>query len=124
MLWLILLLLIAAAVAVGWFFSNSILLPQAYALMPEFEIAEVGEGQVVLPAPASSAQFADTRRSGTYGLLWEGGHGLLGEVVADDGERVTRGLTLASGSLPKAGEAARMDTFVYWRNPEEDFGLE
>ena len=123
-LWLILLLFIAAGLAIGWFFSDSILKPQPYGLMPEFEILEVAEGKVVLPAPKSSAQFADTRRSGTYGLLWEGGYGLLGEAAADDGERVTRALALISGPIPSAGDAARMDNFIYWRNPKEDHGLE
>lgn len=124
MLWLIFLLLLAAAVAIGWYFSNSILVPQPYGLMPEFEILAVAEGQVVLPAPSTSAQFADTRRSGTYGLLWGEGHGLLGEVVADDGDRVTRALTLVSGTLPVVGDEARMDNFIYRNNPKEDFGLE
>lgn len=123
-LWLILLLFIIVALGVGWFFSNSILKPKPYSLMPEFEILEVSGGQVVLPAPKSSAQFANTRRSGTYGLLWEGGHGLLGEVIADDGERITRELTLVSGTIPGAGDSARLDNFIYRRNPKEDHDLE
>jgi len=123
-LWLILFFLFAAALAIGWMFSNSILKPQPYSLYPEFEILEVRQGQVILPAPETSAQFADTRRSGMYGLLWEGGHGLLGEVSADDGERIIRELKLVSGNLPVAGAAARMDNFIYRRNPKEDHGLE
>jgi pimeloyl-ACP methyl ester carboxylesterase len=109
--------------AVGWHFSNALLRPQPYALMPEFEILEVGDDTVTLPVPRNSGQFADTRKQGRYGLLWEGGYGRLGEVVSDTGERVVRRLENVTGTPPVAGAPARLDVTLYHRDPLRDHGL-
>ncbi|MFO7545804.1 MAG: hypothetical protein R6W77_09945 [Trueperaceae bacterium] len=114
--------------------ANRFVVPRPYALMPEFEIVAVRGGRsgaaagdapgtltVVVPAPAIDApQHAKTRAVGAYGLVWEGGHGVLGEVLADDGTRVERPLTVIEGSPPRPGAAARMDAFYYRRDPLRD----
>ncbi len=119
----ILLLLVALLAGVGWYFSSSILRPQPYALLPEFEIVAVGEGTVTLPPPDSEGQFDDTLAQGRYGLLWEGGNGILGDVQATTDAGVTRPLSLQAGRLPEAGEGARMDPWLYRANPQDDLGL-
>ena len=80
---------------------------------------------VVLPAPPHDApQHAKTRVTGAYGLVWEGGHGVLGEVLTDDGARVERPLTVIDGAPPRPGAPARMDAFYYRRDPLRDHGVE
>src|SRR5690606_14367533 len=61
---------------------------------------------------------------GAYGLVWEGGHGVLGEVLTDDGARVERPLTVIDGAPPRPGAPARMDAFYYRRDPLRDHGVE
>lgn len=126
-------LAIAATVALGlvavvvlilaWRGSSVLLVPRPYALMPEFEVLDYRDGRVTLPAPPNGHQFADTRKAGTFGLVWEGGHGVLGPVAADDGTRLVRPLDVTAGVPPRAGSAARLDTFVHRRDPLQDRGL-
>lgn len=120
---LLLLVLLGGAFGLGWYVSGSILTPQPYGLMPEFEILAVGEGSVTLPEPDSPAQFDDTLAQGRYGLVWEGGSGLLGDVERRGGGEVVRPLALQAGRLPVPGEPARMDTWLYHQNPRDDLGL-
>ena len=120
---LLVLVLAAGSAYVAWTFSDRVIVPRPYALMPEFEVIAAAGGTVTLPTPASDVQHANTRAVGTYGLLWEGGHALLGEITSDDGATVTRGLELVSGLAPAAGAPARLDNFVYRRDPLADLGL-
>lgn len=145
----ILLVLIAALAAIGWVLSSRVLIPQPYGLMPEFEVVEVtplaapsGEPSppglaeplarvsvqgraalLELPVPDSAAQHANTRASGVYALAWLGGHGLLGPVIEDDGVTLKREVRLIDGELPSAGTPARLENFVYRRDPGADLGL-
>jgi len=116
-------LILAVLLVVVWRGSSLLLVPRPYALMPEFTVLACDAGTVTLPAPRGRRQFADTRRRGVYGLLWGDGHGRLGPVVADDGRKVVRPLTVVSGAPPRPGQGARMDTFVYRRDPLQDLGL-
>lgn len=117
------LLLTAAAAAVGWVFSERILVPQAYGLMPEFELGEVapaGDGvyEVELPVPGEDpAQFARTGVEGRYALLWEGGSGELGPVVREGEATRTRTVRPTFGRPPRGGEPARLDVFVFRPDP-------
>jgi uncharacterized protein len=116
----------ALVVAVGfalWVGSGLLLVPRGYELMPEFTVLDYEAGRVTLPPPPSAAQFADTRKRGVLGLLWRTGYGRLGPVVEDDGTRVVRPLEMVAGALPAAGEPARIDTFLYHRDPGQDLGL-
>ncbi len=120
----IVLFALAAGLSVAlWLGSDQLLVPQGYRLLPEFTVLAYEAGKVTLPAPPSQAQFADTRREGTYGLLWQTGYGRLGPVLEDDGERLVRALTLEGGAPPRPGEPARLDNFVFRRDPWHDRGL-
>jgi pimeloyl-ACP methyl ester carboxylesterase len=114
---------VGVVVAVAWYFSNAMLVPQPYSLMPEFEVVSATADMVTLPLPPSAAQFADTTRTGTYNLIWDGGYGQLGEVVSQDETSLTRGYTLTEGSPPEAGDPARLEAFVFLRDPLQDHGL-
>lgn len=124
LLTLIMLLVLAAVLAVGWVFSNSILKPLPYGLMDEFEILAVSPGEVTLPLPPNGKQFANTLRTGRFNLLWEGGYGHLGAVLAKDETSVRRELSSITGRDPEAGERAQLEAFIYRRDPLQDFGLE
>ncbi|MEJ2667998.1 MAG: alpha/beta fold hydrolase [Deinococcales bacterium] len=110
-------------VALVWRGSSLLLVPRPYALMPEFTVLGYAEGEVTLPQPRSPRQFADTRREGVYALLWRGGHGRLGAIVRDDAGGVVRPLSIVCGAPPRAGEPARMDNFIYRRDPRQDLQL-
>lgn len=114
--WLAILVVVALAgivVYIGWFFSNSILVPQPYGLMEEFKIIDATDSTVTLPVPANRHQFADTRKVGTYNLLWESGYGRLGNILEEQKDYLIREFELLSASLPAAGAAAHMDNFIY-----------
>ncbi len=106
-----------------WAGSSVLLVPRDYRLMPEFTVLGFDDGTVTLPAPTSAAQFADTRKEGSFGLLWRAGYGHLGPVLSDDGGRVVRPLRVVAGAPPVAGEPARIDTFLYRRDPARDLDM-
>jgi uncharacterized protein len=127
--------------AVGWIFSNSILKVQPYRLQPEFIITDVTETTVILPEPPSENQFANTRREGVYNLRWGDpdessittvntfssvplNYGRLGDIISDADGKIVREFSLVSGVPPKAGDSARLESFVYLRNPKEDHNLD
>lgn len=115
----------AAAAFIAWTLSSRVIVPQPYALMPEFEVLAFDSGVVTLPASGAGApQFARTDVTGSYGLLWEGGFGRLGEVSGSSAGEVRRALTIVSGTAPAAGTPARLDTFYYRQDPLADLGLE
>jgi uncharacterized protein len=127
-------------VAVGWIFSSSILQVQPYSLQPEFEILEVTPTTVTLPEPPNENQFADTRREGVYNLRWGDAnaispkinkasdvslsYGRLGSIISDEDGKVVRELTVMAGEAPKVGDGARLESFVFLRNPKEDHTIE
>lgn len=66
----------------------------------------------------------DTARDGTYGLVWDGGNAVVGEVVARDRRTVTRRLVPAAGaSVPPPRGRARVDDKPVLGDPESALGL-
>jgi pimeloyl-ACP methyl ester carboxylesterase len=122
LLWIVLILsiIVLALVLVGWHFSNHVLVPKPYTLMPEFTVLQTGDGNVTLPLPSREEQFADTLRTGVYNLLWEGGYGRLGKTLQKNDRQVVRELELVCGRPPRAGDAARIDVTVFRRDPWQD----
>lgn len=124
--WLVAVLMLlggGAVAGIAWYFSNSILIPQPYSLMPEFEVIDADESSVTLPLPPNGKQFSDTARAGTYNLIWEGGYGRLGEVISRSETSLVRPLSDIEGELPRAGDPARLEAFIYLRDPQQDHGL-
>jgi uncharacterized protein len=123
-------LALVGLVAVGWIFSSSILNVEPYSLQPEFIITDVTQTTVTLPEPPNDRQFADTRREGVYNLRWgtaQGettGYGRLGKIISDADGKIVRELSLTSGAMPKAGDSARLESFVFLRNPKEDHNID
>lgn len=123
---LVLVLITAVLLAVGWVFSSRVIVPAPYGLMPEFEVlasSRAPDPRVTLPRLEEPAQHAKVDVVGDYGLLWDGGYGRLGAIVADDPASVTRRMDVVEGQLPPAGTPARVDNFVYRSDPGEAFGM-
>jgi uncharacterized protein len=133
-------LALVGLVAVGWIFSNSILQVQPYGLQPEFEILEITPTTITLPEPPNENQFADTRREGTYNLRWgdanvvlpnmnkasdvSWNYGRLGKIINDDGGKIVREFSVTAGEPPKAGDGARLESFVFLKNPKDDHNID
>lgn len=109
---------------VVWRFSEAILKPEAYSLMPEFKIIDFKDDLVVLPLPPNKNQFSNTKAKGDYLLMWQNGTGRLGEISEENKASLKRKLELVEGSPPEAGDDARMDSFVFRRNPKKDHGID
>lgn len=126
LIWPLLLVLLFAALFLGvsWYFSSQLLVPQPYGLQSEFKIVDVSETTVVLPEPPNKNQFANTRAVGTYNLLWETGYGKLGSILEDSSGQVTQEFSLISGIMPKAGDDARLETFIFRNDPKLDHGID
>ncbi|HEX7000192.1 MAG TPA: alpha/beta fold hydrolase [Trueperaceae bacterium] len=121
-----LLLIAAVLLAVGWMFSSRVIVPAPYGLMPEFEVlasSRAPDPRVTLPRTEEPGQHARVDVVGDYGLLWDGGYGRLGAIVADDPASVTRRLTVVAGQLPAAGTPALVDNVVYRSDPGAAFGM-
>lgn len=116
-------LLAGLAGAVGWLFSDTILVPAPYGLMPEFELIDVRPGddgvhRVTLPLPGEAPpQMARTDLGGRYGLLWEGGAGRLGAVLERGDDHVVRAVVPTRGAPPEPGDPARVDVTLFGPDP-------
>ncbi len=107
-----------------WRFSEAILKPEPYTLMPEFKIIDYKENEVSLPQPPNKKQFANTKAQGEYLLMWPNGMGRLGEIIEENEASLKRKLELVEGDFPSASEDARMDSFVFRRNPKTDHNID
>jgi uncharacterized protein len=107
---------VAAGAAVSWHFSSEVLAPD-HADWPESVTVEgLSPGRIAL----SSSE--GTRRPGVYGLDWQAGHAIVGEVLRSDAGTVTRRLSAKSGYMA-AGMKVALDATVYTGNPLQAFGM-
>jgi len=100
--------------ALSWHFSSTALVPDHSDWPEDVTIEEVDGERVVL----SSSE--DTRRQGIYGLSWQGGHAIIGNVVSSDDDRVTRRLRDVQGYLAPGMEVAFERPYV--GNPRKALG--
>jgi uncharacterized protein len=102
--------------AVSWHFSSAVLVPDHSGWPEDVTVERLSTDRVVL------SRSEDTERPGIYGLLWQGGHALIGAVIAQDEETVTRSLRSVRGYLV-LGMKVAIDPEVYSGNPKEALGL-
>jgi uncharacterized protein len=118
-----------AHVVVGWALSSG-LHRNALAVQPRrkdlaVRVREVSSSEIVLEAPLARQ---DIGHPGTLGLAWDGGHGVLGDVISVDGMRVSRQFGKRTGSPPTCpGDLdecppVEIDPYVYADDPS-DVGL-
>lgn len=107
---------LAAGAALSWHFSSRVLVPDHSPWDEPVDVVAAGGGEIEMGREEA------TERPGRYGLVWDGGHAVVGPVVARGEETVTRRLFDVRGYLTTATEAG-IDSQVYTGNPGEALGL-
>ena len=115
--WLVIVVVmaIAALAGVGWYYSNSILGPDA---------PRVLRGQAILGRTDSTITLATNPkalRPGPWALEWEGGFGAVGPILAADSSDVVRRFRIAGGTPP--GETGRLAGFAMDADPQTWLGI-
>jgi uncharacterized protein len=113
---LILAILLGTAAA-GWHFSSAVLVPNHDPWYDPAEVEAVAPGRVVLDRSEA------TLRPGYYGLVWHGGHAVVGPVIAEDSDSVTRRLRDVDGYLVPGVADAGFDTSTFTGTPTSARGL-
>jgi uncharacterized protein len=108
---------VAVGVALAWHFSSAVLVPDRSGWPTNATVEELPPGRVVL------SRSEETLRPGVYGLLWQGGHAIIGEVLRSDANSVTRRLRTMQGYYLRPGMKVALDTDVYAGNPGQALGL-
>lgn len=117
--------LVVLHLAGGWYFSNRIYSDALDASAP-FEwtkdvlvndvfVDDKGVGTVTILD--ADARNEDLRSNGTFGLLYDGGFGVMSGKPVVVGPRVTRDFTLTTGEVPGIGSQAAVNSFAYPREP-------
>jgi uncharacterized protein len=120
--------LVTVHVAGGWYFSNRIYTDALDASAPwEWErnvlvndvfIDGEGKGTVtIIDAGATKPEKEGLRSGGTYGLLYDGGFGVMTGEPVIVGPRVTRDFALTTGRPPGIGAQAAINSFAYPSEP-------
>lgn len=113
---LALLTVLAAGAAVSWHFSAAVLVPDHSSHAPMVRVEAISPGRIAL------ARDADSEQPGVYGLEWPGGHAVVGAVVGQSDDTVTRQLRDVRGYLvPEMEVGIESDVFV--GNPRQALGL-
>jgi alpha-beta hydrolase superfamily lysophospholipase len=107
---------IAIGVGVSWHFSSAVLVPDHSDWSRQTTVEQLPPGRIVL------ARNEDSERPGVYGLQWPSGHALLGPIVGEKGDRVTRRLRSVRGYLV-AGMDVGIESDVFVGDPSQAFGL-
>ncbi len=111
-----LLVALAVGAVVSWHFASLVLVPDHSPWSESVEIEAVSPGRIEF-------QRSDpTERPGVYGLAWEGGHAVVGPVLSESADRVSRRLSDIHGFLAP-GIDAGIDSNVYFGDPKETLGL-
>jgi uncharacterized protein len=131
LLWSVLAAVIALAlvffVGGGWYFAGQIR-SEALAVEPGAALPAYTGARVVGVAPGLVRLRAIGSQPALFkpeldGIAWPGGIGHLGASVAVSGGVVTRPLTVVSGSPPRAGQLAGLDTSYFLGNPGRALGI-
>jgi hypothetical protein len=109
-------LLLAVGALLSWHFSSAVVVPDRSPWPEDATVEALMPGRVVLD------RSDDTARPGVYGLLWQGGHAIAGEVLSSDDDSVTRRLSAVRGYLVPETKVA-MESYVYSGDPLEARGL-
>ncbi|TWJ08165.1 hypothetical protein LX16_4386 [Stackebrandtia albiflava] len=111
-------LVLVATTGIGWYFSGEVINVTHGEHSFPLKVIAAEAGTVTLP------ETEETTRPGVWGLHWETGRALLGDVLSTaDGEVVRAVVEPASGPLA-AGTMARIDVWAYGEDPAQAFDLE
>lgn len=112
-----LLLALAAISAAGWHFSSAVLVPEHKPWYDPVEVEDVAPGRITLDRSEA------TLRAGYYGLVWHSGHAIVGPVIDEDTDTVTRELRGVNGYLEPGTEQIGFDSSTYSGTPAAARGL-
>lgn len=113
---------------IGWFFSTALddralsIASRLERLRPDYntEVLAAGEGWIELDTSADDR----VQQPGSYGLAWEGGWGIAGDIRESKASSVVRAFELRSRFLPSTGTFVDVDTRVYQGDPREGLGID
>lgn len=108
---------VAAGAALAWHFSSAVLVPDRSGWPEDATVERLPPGRIVL------SRSEATLRPGIYGLLWQGGHAITGEVLSSGAGSVTRELRDVQGYYLRPGMKVAFDTDVYAGDPRQALGL-
>ncbi|WP_205324740.1 S9 family peptidase [Glycomyces sp. YM15] len=101
----------------GWYFSGEVINVVHEDDPYELEVLAVDDATVTFPLTKASSQ------PGTWGLQWEDGQAVLGEVLDSNDRTVTRAIdAVLFGDLAK-GTRARIDKWTFRDDPKTGLGL-
>jgi uncharacterized protein len=106
--------------ATAWYFSDQIIKPEHGPANPTETVESTTAS--LHGAPIVSLKRTPTAtKPGRWGLVWQGGSAMLGDVVAETSSRVER--VLLSGDVPREGTRAVMSA-TYSPDPKTALGLD
>lgn len=112
----VVLLLVLAGVLAAWLNSDAVLVADHSNLPEDVEV------EAVLPHSIVLERTEETIRPGIFGLTWQGGHAVVGPLLARDDDTVTRRLVDVRGYLVPEREVG-IDSYVYTGNPHSALNL-
>jgi hypothetical protein len=101
---LALLVVLATVALASWHFASYVLVPDH---SPWSEGVEV---EAVVPNRIELKRSEATERPGVYGLVWQAGHAVVGPVLRENDDTVTRRLSDVRGYLVSAPRRASTPT--------------
>jgi uncharacterized protein len=107
---------LALGTAAAWHFSSAVLVPEHKPWPAKTEVEAVRGSRIVLESTEES------RRPGVQGLEWQGGRAIVGPIVGEDEDRVTRPLRDVDGYLAPGMDVAFNPT-VWAGDPTAAFGI-
>lgn len=109
-------LLLALGALASWHFSSVALAPDHSLWSKQVDVEAVTPGRIEL------RRSETTSRPGYYGLDWQGGHAIIGPVLSEGEETVSRQLSRVRGYLVP-GIDAGFETNVHAGDPSQALGL-
>ena len=113
---LALLVAVGLGVAAAWHFSSVVLVPDHREWSLDTHVEAVHSGRIVLSRDEHSSQ------PGVYGIDWQTGHAIVGAILAESNDTVTRRLSDVHGYLV-SGIDVGFDSHVYSGDPREALGV-
>jgi alpha-beta hydrolase superfamily lysophospholipase len=107
---------LAVGVAAAWHFSSLVLVPDHSPWPTDITVESLPKGRIVLESTEES------RRPGVYGIEWQGGRAIVGAIVAEDDQTVTRRLRTLDGYLAPEMEVA-FNPEVWAGDPSSALGI-
>jgi uncharacterized protein len=109
-------LLIAALLAVGWYYSNQIIRPGPYGAVDEVAVAAADDSTVTLP------RTMHTAAARVWFLEWPRGAATIDSIVAVNDSLVRRRVRIVEGRLMR-GTRVAMRAFPYAGDPRRSMGI-